>query len=112
MKLLRLLTLFLPLLVALDAQAHRFAPSLLRMFEVGEGTYNVVWKTPAQATSSRRKRTITVDTSVSVLIEITIAAPACLRARSRSPIPILREITAVAAIIMPTAKETEKNWIA
>ncbi len=34
------------------AQAHRFAPSLLKMFEVGGDQYQVVWKTPAQKTSN------------------------------------------------------------
>lgn len=33
------------------AQAHRFAPSLLKVNEIGTGQYHVVWKTPAQATS-------------------------------------------------------------
>jgi hypothetical protein len=40
------------LLVPSASQAHRFAPSLLRLFEVGENSYNMVWKTPAQATSA------------------------------------------------------------
>jgi hydrogenase/urease accessory protein HupE len=44
--------LFIPLLVSVEAQAHRFAPSLLRLFEIGDGNYNVVWKTPAQRTSA------------------------------------------------------------
>jgi hydrogenase/urease accessory protein HupE len=49
----RLLGLFLlTALVSVNTQAHRFAPSLLRVFEVGENQYNVVWKTPAQATSN------------------------------------------------------------
>ena len=39
------------LLSAGDAQAHRFAPSLLKFFEIGEGRYQVIWKTPAQRTS-------------------------------------------------------------
>ncbi len=33
------------------AQAHRFAPTLLQMVELAPGSYNVVWKTPAQAAS-------------------------------------------------------------
>lgn len=51
------LTKWLPLLLlvlaglALPAQAHRFAPSLLRVTGIGDNQYNVVWKTPAQATS-------------------------------------------------------------
>jgi len=40
------------MLMSVPAQAHRFAPSLLRLVEVGEQEYNVVWKTPAQATSA------------------------------------------------------------
>ncbi|MDX1733802.1 MAG: HupE/UreJ family protein [Halioglobus sp.] len=34
------------------ASAHRFAPSLLQVTEIGSGQYNLVWKTPAQSTSS------------------------------------------------------------
>lgn len=37
--------------LATTAQAHRFAPTLLQLVELGPGAYNVVWKTPAQATS-------------------------------------------------------------
>lgn len=40
------------LLLAPGAQAHRFAPSLLKVSEIGPAQYHVVWKTPAQATSS------------------------------------------------------------
>ncbi|GAB3270932.1 HupE/UreJ family protein [Parahaliea aestuarii] len=36
---------------ALPAQAHRFAPSLLQVTGAGEGRFNLVWKTPVQATS-------------------------------------------------------------
>jgi hypothetical protein len=36
---------------SLEAGAHRFAPSLLRLFEVGDGQYQVIWKTPAQRVS-------------------------------------------------------------
>ena len=39
------------LLGAGTVQAHRFAPSLLKFFEIGEGRYQVIWKTPAQRTS-------------------------------------------------------------
>jgi hypothetical protein len=46
------LWLLLPLLLSVPAQAHRFAPSLLRLVELGEQQYNVVWKTPAQTTSA------------------------------------------------------------
>lgn len=31
--------------------AHRFAPSLLQVMEIDDGLYNMVWKTPLQATS-------------------------------------------------------------
>lgn len=47
----RLLLLLLPLLFSVEVSAHRFAPSLLRLFEVGDGQYNVIWKTPAQQSS-------------------------------------------------------------
>ena len=40
------------LLLSLPAQAHRFAPSLLKVTELGSGQFNLVWKTPAQATSN------------------------------------------------------------
>jgi hydrogenase/urease accessory protein HupE len=47
------LPLLLALLwLALPAQAHRFAPSLLKVTEIGENHYNVVWKTPLQAVSA------------------------------------------------------------
>jgi len=51
-KLFRIALLILPMIASVQAEAHRFAPSLLRLFEIGEGEYNVVWKTPAQRTSS------------------------------------------------------------
>ncbi len=34
------------------AQAHRFAPSLLKVTETAPNQYTVVWKTPVQGTSS------------------------------------------------------------
>ncbi len=34
------------------AFAHRFAPSLLKVTEIGENQFNMVWKTPAQGTSN------------------------------------------------------------
>ena len=37
-------------LLCLEAQAHRFAPSLLKLFEIDRDEYSVVWKTPAQQT--------------------------------------------------------------
>jgi len=46
--LLMLITLLLPSQV----QAHRFAPSLFKMVETTQDDYNVVWKTPTEATSN------------------------------------------------------------
>ncbi len=43
--------LVLGLAVAQLAHAHRFAPSLLKVTEIAENSYNMVWKTPAQGTS-------------------------------------------------------------
>ncbi len=48
----RCLLSLLLLLSAVQAEAHRFAPSLLRVFEVSDGEYQVIWKTPAQRVSS------------------------------------------------------------
>ena len=42
----------LSLLLSQGAQAHRFAPSLLKVNEIADGQYNMVWKTPAQGTSN------------------------------------------------------------
>ncbi len=47
----RLLLAILLLVPALQAEAHRFAPSLLRLFEVADNEYQVIWKTPAQRVS-------------------------------------------------------------
>ena len=58
--------LLLPLLMSVPAQAHRFAPSLLRLVEVGEQEYNVVWKTPAQATSAVPLQPVLPDNCVAV----------------------------------------------
>ncbi len=50
--------IFLPLalLIALlhpgSVEAHRFAPSLLKLVETSDHTYNIVWKTPTEATSN------------------------------------------------------------
>jgi HupE / UreJ protein len=44
--------LLLGLLISAGAQAHRFAPSLLKVNEIGDGQYHLVWKTPAQGTSN------------------------------------------------------------
>ena len=53
MKLVRMsLLLLLGIGLSFSAQAHRFAPSLLKVTEIASGQYNLVWKTPAQATSS------------------------------------------------------------
>ena len=46
-----LLGLLLSLSIAQVAHAHRFAPSLLKVNEIADQQYNVVWKTPAQGTS-------------------------------------------------------------
>ncbi len=53
MKTLRLLAaIVLGLVLAQAAQAHRFAPSLLKVTEIADQQYSVVWKTPAQGTSA------------------------------------------------------------
>jgi HupE / UreJ protein len=44
--------LILGLVFSQLAQAHRFAPSLLKVTETSQAHYNVVWKTPAQGTSN------------------------------------------------------------
>jgi len=50
---LRVLTgVLLALALAQSAQAHRFAPSLLKVTEIADQQYSVVWKTPAQGTSA------------------------------------------------------------
>ena len=46
------LMLLLVLLLPKDAEAHRFAPSLLKFVQTAEHSYNVVWKTPTEATSN------------------------------------------------------------
>jgi hypothetical protein len=46
------LLLLLGILLSLGAQAHRFAPSLLKVTEIAEQQYHVVWKTPVEATSN------------------------------------------------------------
>jgi len=40
------------LLLPKEAEAHRFAPSLLKFVQTSDATYNVVWKTPTEATSN------------------------------------------------------------
>ena len=53
MRALRLIAcLCLGLVAAQGAQAHRFAPSLFKITEIAAQQYSVVWKTPAQGTSS------------------------------------------------------------
>jgi hypothetical protein len=53
MMAMRLLTgLLLSFMLAQGAQAHRFAPSLLKVTEISPNTYAMVWKTPAQGTSN------------------------------------------------------------
>jgi hydrogenase/urease accessory protein HupE len=47
-----LVIVLIALLSGANAQAHRFAPSLLRVFETGDSQFNVIWKTPAQKTSA------------------------------------------------------------
>lgn len=44
--------LLLALFLSAGVQAHRFAPSLLKVNEIGEGQYRLVWKTPVQGTSN------------------------------------------------------------
>ena len=47
-----LLALVLSVGITQIAQAHRFAPSLLKVNEIADQQYNMVWKTPAQGTSN------------------------------------------------------------
>ena len=47
-----LIAAVLVLTVVQVAQAHRFAPSLLKVNEIADQQYNMVWKTPAQGTSN------------------------------------------------------------
>ena len=46
------LMLLIVLLLPKEAEAHRFAPSLLKFVQTAEYDYNVVWKTPTEATSN------------------------------------------------------------
>jgi len=46
------LVLFFTLLHADTAAAHRFAPSLLKLVETSDHNFNIVWKTPTEATSN------------------------------------------------------------
>ena len=47
-----ILLVFTGLCLLPAAQAHRFAPSLLKVVETAPLQYNVVWKTPAQGVSN------------------------------------------------------------
>jgi hypothetical protein len=66
-----LLGVCLSLLLAQTAQAHRFAPSLLKVTETAGQQYNVVWKTPAQTTSSIPMKPLWPETC-----EVLVASPA------------------------------------
>jgi hypothetical protein len=68
-----LAALVVVLCAAYPAHAHRFAPSLLKVTEMAENTFNVVWKTPAQATSNVPLRPTWPESC-----KITKAAPAQL----------------------------------
>jgi hydrogenase/urease accessory protein HupE len=46
------LMLLIVFLLPKEAEAHRFAPSLLKFVQTSEYDYNVVWKTPTEATSN------------------------------------------------------------
>ena len=69
-KLQQLALLALGLILASAVQAHRFAPSLLKVTEIADQQYAVVWKTPAQGTSSTPLRPLWPDTC-----EITNSSP-------------------------------------
>jgi hypothetical protein len=74
MKIIRvLLGLSLGLLLAQAAHAHRFAPSLLKVTETAGQHYNVVWKTPAQTTSSIPMKPVWPESC-----EVLVASPAQL----------------------------------
>ncbi|MEH6589565.1 MAG: HupE/UreJ family protein [Halioglobus sp.] len=48
----KVLLLLIPIFLVSSAQAHRFAPSLLKLVETTEQHYNVVWKTPTKGASN------------------------------------------------------------
>ncbi len=56
-QLVRILLVFC-LLFAMPLYAHRFAPSILKVSQVGINDFNIVWKTPAQSMSSTPLRPI------------------------------------------------------
>ena len=62
--------LMLGLTLSLSAQAHRFAPSLLKVNEIGPGQYHMVWKTPVQGTSN-----VPLKPSWPASCEVTQASP-------------------------------------
>ena len=62
MNILRLIVVAIfSLTVAQVAHAHRFAPSLLKVNEIADQQYNMVWKTPAQGTSNVPLRPVWPD---------------------------------------------------
>ena len=62
MIILRLIvTLVLGLTVAQAVQAHRFAPSLLKVKEIADQQYKMVWKSPAQGTCNVPLRPVWPD---------------------------------------------------
>lgn len=72
MKALRVVAaIFAALVLAHSAQAHRFAPSLLKVTEIADQQYSVVWKTPAQGTSAIPLRPLWPESC-----EITNSSPA------------------------------------
>jgi len=74
----QVLCLLLAMLFCVGAQAHRFAPSLLTVNEIGDMRYHMVWKTPAQATSKVPLRPLWPDTC-----EITRSSPAQMEGTGR-----------------------------
>lgn len=72
------LGLFLGALLAQAAYAHRFAPSLLKVTEIADKHYNIVWKTPAQATSS-----IPIKPGWPESCEVLLASPAQMEGTGR-----------------------------
>jgi len=57
-----LLVLVSGLVMAQAAQAHRFAPSLLKVTQIGAAQYAMVWKTPAKAASNIPMRPLWPET--------------------------------------------------
>lgn len=55
--------------IALDAQAHRFAPSLLRINETDTDQYRVLWKTPQKAASATPLQPLLPDNCVGASAE-------------------------------------------